>query len=173
VVERGLLVASVTSTGGRQAIVEIIGPGGLFGTEALLGHGGAPLTEARWLPEVRAMVETHVAVLPVRLIGEALRDPAVAGWVCHAMSRQAIELRERLVRSLTLPVTQRLESVLNELAARYGQPVPGGTRIGPPVTQELLAAMAGATRESVNRAVHALVEQGKLVRNGRRYVVPS
>lgn len=36
-----------------------------------------------------------------------------------------------------------------------------------------MAAMVGASRETVNRAVQHLVRQGRIVQSGRRYVIPA
>ncbi len=40
-----------------------------------------------------------------------------------------------------------------------------------PVSQESLANMVGATRESVNKALATLTRRGLVTRHGRRYVV--
>ena len=67
-------------------------------------------------------------------------------------------------------LADRLVARLDDLAERFGQPVPGGTRVALPLTQEHLAALTGATRESVNRALAELVDAGRIERRAGRYV---
>ena len=69
-------------------------------------------------------------------------------------------------------IADRVERRLLDLARRLGRPAPGGTAIPVRLTQDELASMVGATRESVNRAVRALVARGSIDVRGRgRYVV--
>jgi len=49
--------------------------------------------------------------------------------------------------------------------------VGGGISIEVPLTQEQLAAMVGATRETVNRALVGMVADGLVRLEHRRYVV--
>jgi CRP-like cAMP-binding protein len=73
--------------------------------------------------------------------------------------------------SLSLCVRDHLLAVLRDLAGRWGSPVEEGTVIGLPVSQGALAAMVGASRESVNRALRQLLASGAVRRRGRRYVL--
>jgi CRP-like cAMP-binding protein len=61
--------------------------------------------------------------------------------------------------------------VLEDLAAAHGRTHPGGVTIRLPLTQDLLASMVGATRESVNRAIADLERLGLVRRSGLRYVL--
>jgi len=65
----------------------------------------------------------------------------------------------------------RLAARLDDLAARFGRPVPGGRCLELPLTQEHLAGLTGATRESVNRALGELAAAGRVERARGRYVV--
>ncbi len=51
---------------------------------------------------------------------------------------------------------------LDDLAARFGRPVAGGTAVRLALTQEDLAALCGTSRESANRAIRSLVRQGRI-----------
>jgi CRP-like cAMP-binding protein len=71
-------------------------------------------------------------------------------------------------------VADRIERRLSDLACRIGHPSGGGTLIPIRLTQDDLASMVGATRETTNRAVQTLFARGVLDRQGRgRYVVRS
>jgi CRP-like cAMP-binding protein len=100
-------------------------------------------------------------------------DPRVARWVAIAVGRRASQVQRTLARTLAMKVPLRLLGVLEDLAAEHGREGPGGVGIGLPLTQDLLASMVGATRESVNRAVADLERRGLVRRIGIRYVLAS
>jgi CRP-like cAMP-binding protein len=60
---------------------------------------------------------------------------------------------------------------MDDLGARFGRTVPGGRRLDLPLTQELLAGLTGATRESVNRALAELSAAGRVERSRGGYIV--
>jgi CRP-like cAMP-binding protein len=71
-------------------------------------------------------------------------------------------------------VGERIERRLVDLARRLGRPAAGGTLIPVRLTQDDLASMVGATRETANRALGRLLATGAIERQGRgRYVVRS
>jgi len=146
-VEFGVLRVSVVDDDGRELIVDLAGPGDVVG-----GRAGEP---AAW---------TVRAVGPVRL------RPAPA----DARDTTSERLLQLALQLAWCAVSERVERRLADLAERLGHPAPGGTAIGVPLTQDDLAAMVGASRESTNRALRVLVERGWLAvpRRGR-YVVRS
>ncbi|MGH2795815.1 MAG: helix-turn-helix domain-containing protein, partial [Actinomycetota bacterium] len=46
-----------------------------------------------------------------------------------------------------------------------------GVRVSVPITQEELAQMVGASRESVNKAVGSFMDRGWVALEGRNYVI--
>jgi CRP-like cAMP-binding protein len=84
-----------------------------------------------------------------------------------ARLRYATEGAEELA---SLTVTERLMRRLERLAQWSGVPVTGGVRIVPPMTQQELAALVGTSRESINRSLVRLRNQGK-VRWDRGWIV--
>jgi CRP-like cAMP-binding protein len=68
-------------------------------------------------------------------------------------------------------VSLRVRRRLGELASEHGRSVPDGVRIEVPITQEDLAAMVGAARETVNRALVDLISAGMLRFDRRRYIL--
>ena len=123
-------------------------------------------------PEVRTLSPCRLLVWPVAELDAALRgDAATRVWVLGRLTARLARTHASLARSLSLAVTQRLEEIFRELAAVDGRPVPGGIRIRVPISQELLAAAVGATRETVNRSIRALQAAGRVKRAGRRYTI--
>lgn len=146
-VEFGVLRVSAVDDDGRELIVDLAGPGDVV--------GGSAGPSAPWT---------------VRAVGPARLRPAPAG-ASDTTSERLLQLALQLA---WCSVPERVECRLTELAERLGHLVPGGIAIGVPLTQDDLAAMVGASRESTNRALRVLVERGRLLvpRRGR-YVVRS
>jgi CRP/FNR family transcriptional regulator len=59
-----------------------------------------------------------------------------------------------------LPATQRVVRQLLDLATHYGIPDGSVTHIGLHLTQDDLASLSGTTRETVNRVLSNLRDQG-------------
>ncbi len=71
-----------------------------------------------------------------------------------------------------LDVRTRIARRLEDLSQRFGRSVEGGRLILLPLTQDEVAALAGTTRESANRALRAMVADGDIRVAARgRYVV--
>jgi CRP-like cAMP-binding protein len=167
VVERGAVCVGVTARSGRAALLAILGPGDCFGPAAGVGAGG---------PELRSLVPSVVLRAPAAGLRRACAaDPTAAGELMGLMARQSEALSRRLELALVASVPERVLRTLRDLAGPHG--VRRGERPGVeivlPLTQEHLAALVGATRESVNRALRALVRQGAVYRRDGRYVLPG
>ena len=145
----GVLTAAAVGHDGHELMLDVLGPGDPVGEPA---GGISALT-------VRAM-------RPSRLVPVAGRD-------VEALLAARARRREALACDLAwLGVADRVARRLDDLAARFGRPVPGGTLIPFALTQESLASLAGTSRESANRAIRRLVAFGTIEVVGRgRYVV--
>jgi CRP-like cAMP-binding protein len=64
--------------------------------------------------------------------------------------------------TIFLDIPRRLAKRLLTLAERHGESADGGVKIRIKLSQEALAQMLGATRESVNKGVKALQECGAI-----------
>lgn len=170
----GAATLSSTAPSGKRATLAVLGPGAVLGEQGLVG----PLIDARqrgpaMLPEICALIASTVQAIPLSGLHAAMAtDPYVACWLAAAVSWRAIQVERALARVLALRVPQRVLGVLQDLALELGEASPGGVRIGLSVTQDLLASMAGATRESVNRAIAELEDRGLVRRMGLRYELP-
>jgi CRP-like cAMP-binding protein len=82
----------------------------------------------------------------------------ILGW----MSTQIWATNDAFVDSALLDITGRVAKKLLELAGSRGQPTAEGTRIPMRLSQTTLAAMVGASRENVNRALSGFVRRGAI-----------
>jgi CRP/FNR family cyclic AMP-dependent transcriptional regulator len=109
---------------------------------------------------------TMRALRPCRL---SPADPRAAADLLTTRAHRAAALAEDLA---WLDVRTRIAHRLDDLAERFGRPVDGGRLILLPLTQDEVAALAGTTRESANRALRLMVADGEIRMAARgRYVV--
>lgn len=150
-IESGVFAAHMVSDDGRSFLIDLYGPGDPIGA----------------LRERPAHV-TATALRPARLRPLGPEDGAVA---LNALAARMTALTADLA---WFGVADRIERRLSDLACRIGRPTQGGTLIPIRLTQDQLASMVGATRETTNRALQTLFASGVLDRHGRgRYVVRS
>lgn len=150
IVQRGVLLAErILDDGGRWAF--LLGP-----RDAL----GEP-------PGVDSAVDI-TALRPCLLRAVPLRD---AGRVLATRGRSLTTMAAMLA---TATVAERVRWVLADVAARFGRPGRDGRIVGLRMSQELIAALAGTTRESANRALRVMEREGEVRRTGRgRYELPG
>lgn len=141
---------------GRELSVNILGPGELFGEMALFEN--LPRSAS-----VEALAPTHTLELDQTVLIRALRrSPGLALGLLRAMSSRLRNTTEDAELLASQPVAERLLRRLERLATWSGRRVQGGVMITPPMTQHELATLVGATRESVNRALVRLRDQGQV-----------
>jgi CRP/FNR family cyclic AMP-dependent transcriptional regulator len=163
----GAIALEATSRAGKRAMLALLGPGDVVGLESL-GRPGSGLDGVR----VRAMVACITLALPLFELAEALgHDPSLWPWLAGSLAGRVQALERALVRSLSLPVRDRVWDLLRELASAHGRKVPGGLEIPIPLCQDDLGALVGATRESVNRALNRLRRSGRVSRKDGLYVL--
>ena len=155
VIERGLVRVSRTSRQGRDLVLGLFGAGDTLGELGVLEATGTRTADA-------------IAVEPTICVALSRDD-------LRSLIRRTPELGLRLLATLVdhirrkddeladiafLDLPGRLAHKLLQLAARHGEQVEGGVRIGVRVPQSELAAMVGASRENVNRALGRFVAEG-------------
>ena len=165
-IERGLVTVGAGATNGHRATLALLGPGDVAGWPRT--EPGRDLV----LPEARAL--TQASVVPVvveRLTALAARDRRVEAWLAERTERALLDAWWRLSVTLTLPLRGRLLELLRWVAAVHGRSLDDDERVTPPLTQEDLAELAGATRETVNRALTELRREGLVRRSRGGYAV--
>ena len=143
VVRSGRLVMDVVDPEGRRLALDILGRGDLVG-----GPAG-------WIAEASATAMCETWLAPAG--PTALRD---------GLARRAHRTAARACALAWDPVPRRVAGRFDDLAERFGHPVPGGRSVRLPLTQDDIADLTGSTRESVSRALGDLSRRGLVT--GRR-----
>ncbi|HEV2356335.1 MAG TPA: Crp/Fnr family transcriptional regulator [bacterium] len=164
VIDSGEVKILLGGAEGKEVILSLLTPGEFFGELALLD--GEPRSA-----DAVATVPTELLVLSREDFHRFLREvPTVAVNMLAPLSRR-FRRTDRLVHDAAFSdVRTRLTRLLLELGQTRGQAGRGGVVIGSRLTQGDLANMVGATRESVNKCLRSLAEQG-LVRHERGHLV--
>jgi CRP-like cAMP-binding protein len=156
VVVEGRIAIAKRSIDGRESVVALMEPGDLFGDMALFESLGRS-AEARALEPSQVLA---VGYGPIREVYE--QRPELLWGVVALLAGRLRTMDEALADSVFLDVTGRTAKRLVEMAA-------GADEFTLPVTQEELAAMVGASRERVNKAIASFVRLGWIEQSERRY----
>jgi CRP-like cAMP-binding protein len=156
VVDTGRIAIANRSPDGRESVVALMESGDLFG-EMPLFDGEARSAEARALEPSELLAVPYPAL---RTILQA--RPELLWGVVALLARRLRSTDAALADSVFLDVTGRTAKRLLELAGDADTFVM-------PLTQEELAAMVGASRERVNKAIAAFVRLGWLTQSERQY----
>ena len=154
VVVHGKIKLGTTSADGRENLLSILGPGEMFGELSLFD------------PEPRT--STATAVTDVRLV--SLAHDAVMGLVTSS-PQTSLELLRRLAQRLRksnevladlvfADVPGRVAKAIMDLGERFGVQKEDGLHVNHDLTQEELAQLVGASRETVNKALADFASRG-------------
>ena len=83
-------------------------------------------------------------------------------YLCAFLVNEVRTLNERLLEALYLPVDQRVRRRLVELAELYNDGDGGTGPVTVPLTQEVIAELAGATRSTVNQVLRDEEKRGTI-----------
>lgn len=142
------------SPDGHELSFWICDDGDFFGEMALLS--GEPRSAS-----AEAMQDTEVLVLRRKAFRDhLLSNPPTAIRIIETLSQRLRRTNESVEGLFALNVTQRVARKLLELVNRYGVAEREGVMIDLDLSQEAIASLVGTTRESANRALSHLRDQG-------------
>ncbi|MGD9101744.1 MAG: Crp/Fnr family transcriptional regulator [Anaerolineae bacterium] len=142
------------STDGYELSVGIYDQGDFFGEMALLN------SEPR-SANVEALQPTKVLILHRQAFrNHLLSNPHAALHIIETLSQRLRNTTESAEELISLNVRQRVARRLLDLAERYGVVQDDGVLINLDLSQEVIASLVGTTRESANRALSNMREQG-------------
>jgi CRP/FNR family transcriptional regulator, cyclic AMP receptor protein len=149
----GHVSVRVATPGGDSVTLAILGPGQTFGELALLGG------HARRAATVTALEPCETLSLQ-RERFEALRHdhPRLDRLLAEILADEVRRLDARLLEFLYLPADKRVLRRLASLGKMYGGPDRQPVVI--PLTQDVIASLAGTSRPTTNQALRALEAAG-------------
>ena len=148
VVEGQVKIARVAE-GGAEIVFAIAGPGEVFGELSLFEEEGERSADAQALEASECVV-----VARDRVVGLLVSHPELLLRIVSSLSAYIRRKDAAVAEVAFLDIPARVARKLLELAQSKGRKSEAGTVIDLPLSQRTLAAMVGASRENVNRALH-------------------
>lgn len=132
---------------GRENLLAILGPGQMFGELSLFDPGPRSAT-------VTAVTDTVLLALnQQQLLAWLEGRPDVAHGLLAQLAGRLRRANDIVADLVFADVPGRVAKSLLELSRRFGAPAEGGIRVAHDLTQEELAQLVGASRETVNKAL--------------------
>ncbi|GHD84832.1 MULTISPECIES: Crp/Fnr family transcriptional regulator [Kocuria] len=154
-----------TASDGRENLVAVMGPGEIFGEMALFDPSPRS-TSATAVSETRLDGLKHENLRKV-----IQRSPEVSAQLLQALARRLRRTNENLADLVFSDVPGRVAKALLDLADRFGRPATDGILVAHELTQEELAQLVGASRETVNKALAEFVQRGWIRLEARAVVI--
>lgn len=164
-VVEGKIKLARTAPDGRENLQAVLGPGEMFGELSLFDPK----------PRTAGAVAVTDSVL-ASLAHDALRPwitgrPDVAVQLLQALAQRLRRTNDVLADLVFSDVPARVAKALLGLAERFGQSTSEGIHVVHDLTQEELAQLVGASRETVNKALADFSSRGWLRIESRAVVI--
>jgi CRP/FNR family cyclic AMP-dependent transcriptional regulator len=153
------------SPDGRENLLTIMGPSDMFG-ELSIFDPGPRTSSATTITEVRA----------VSMDRDALRAwiadrPEIVEQLLRVLARRLRCTNNNLADLIFTDVPGRVAKQLLQLAQRFGTLEGGALRVTHDLTQEEIAQLVGASRETVNKALGDFAHRGWIRLEGKSVVI--
>jgi CRP/FNR family cyclic AMP-dependent transcriptional regulator len=150
---------------GRENLLTIMGPSDMFGELSIFDPGPRTST-ATTITEVRA----------ASMDRDALRAwiadrPEIAERLLRVLARRLRRTNSNLTDLIFIDVSGRVAKRLLGLAQRFGTREGGAMRLTHDLTEEELAQLVGATRETVNKALADFAHRGWIQLEGKSLLI--
>ena len=165
VIVEGKIKLGTSSSDGRESLLAILGPGEMFGELSLFDPGPRTATAT-------ALTETTLLGLGHDALGPWLNGrPGVAQALLKALSQRLRRTNENLSDLVFSDVPGRVAKALLDLNEKFGEKRNDGTYVEHDLTQEELAQLVGASRETVNKALADFVQRNWIKLEPRAVII--
>ena len=150
-----------TSVDGRENLLAVLGPGEVVGELTLFDPGPRSTTAT-------AVATTELLALEHnQLMGFINSHPTLAKDMLRALAVRLRRTNIALADLVFSDVPGRVAKALLDLAERFGAPTEDGIHVPHDLTQEELAQLVGASRETINKSLAEFVSRGWIRLEGR------
>jgi len=165
VVVSGKIKLGRSGSAGRENLLAVLGPGQMFGELSVFDPGPRSTTAtAVTACEIRTLEHEE-------LMGWLTGRPEVAQGLLGQMAARLRRANDVVADLVFSDVPGRVAKQLLELAKRFGEPGADGVHVHHDLTQEELAQLVGASRETVNKALADFAARGWLRLEARAVVI--
>ena len=154
-----------TSPDGRENMLAVLGPGDMFGELSLFDPGPRSAT-------VTAVTDATFSSLSHEDLLRWLEGrPVVARGLLAQLAGRLRKANDVVADLVFSDVPGRVAKALLDLADRFGRTADDGVHVHHDLTQEELAQLVGASRETVNKALADFASRGWLRLEPRSVVI--
>ncbi|UQX88162.1 Crp/Fnr family transcriptional regulator [Jatrophihabitans telluris] len=153
------------SSDGRENLVAVMGPADQFGELSLFDPGPRTATAV-------VVTDARVGRLGKAALTQWVIDrPQIGLQLLRVVARRLRRTNTMLADLIFVDVPGRVAKQLLQLAQRFGSVDGGQLRVTHDLTQEELAQLVGASRETVNKALADFAQRGWLRLEGKSVVI--
>jgi CRP-like cAMP-binding protein len=161
----GRVGIKTVSRDGKEIILNVLGPGEVFGEIAVL-DGKERTAGAAAMKPTKLVRVGRTEFLPF-----LERHPKLCIRAIEVLCDRLRWTSDIIEDTIFLDIPRRLAKRLLILVQRHGRPVEAGVKIDMKLSQEDLGNMLGATRESVNKGIRSLQQHGVISYEGGYIIV--
>ena len=165
VVLDGKLKLTRAAADGRENLLSVLGPGEMFG-ELSLFDPRPRTSSASAVTDATLAALTHEALRPW-----LYERPEVSMHMLQALARRLRRANDLNADLVFTDVPGRVAKNLLDLADRFGEQEHDGLHVHHDLTQEELAQLVGASRETVNKALADFAARGWLQISARSVLI--
>jgi CRP/FNR family transcriptional regulator, cyclic AMP receptor protein len=165
VIIEGKLKLGTSSGDGRENLLSILGPGEMFGELSLFDPGPRTST-ATAVTDAKLHALSHEKVIPW-----LKQNPEVSLQLLARLAQRLRRTNEAVGDLVFSDVPGRVAKALIDLGDRFGKTTAEGLLVNHDLTQEELAQLVGASRETVNKALADFAGRGWLKLDGRSVLI--
>lgn len=161
----GRVKLGTTTPDGTEAVLAYIERGELFGELAVIDEG----RRDEW---AMAVAKSRIVLIPARELKQlAAEFPVVSLALSRLLGLRRKRVERRLKSLLFRTSRERLQSLLDELADRYGRATSEGLVVEHRLSHQDLASLIGVTRETVTLLLNEMQREERLVVRRRSLVL--
>lgn len=166
-IKSGRIVLSKYSEDGVEITLDYRKEGELFGEDVFANDNSYPVN-------AKAIEETITCGANKYDIEEiVLKNPNIGLKMMRNMSKNIYSLTNRLEGITIGDLEQRLYNVLVDIIKKHGAKNNMGYKLSFALTHEELGFLVNAHRVSVTKSLNKLIESGKIIKDGKYFVLPE
>ncbi|MDY3128301.1 MAG: CRP-like cAMP-activated global transcriptional regulator GlxR [Corynebacterium sp.] len=150
---------------GRENLLTVMGPSDMFGELSIFDPG--PRTSS-----AVCVTEVKAATMNSDMLNQWVSDhPSIAQQLLRVLARRLRRTNANLADLIFTDVPGRVAKTLLQLANRFGVQESGSLRVNHDLTQEEIAQLVGASRETVNKALATFAHRGWIRLEGKSVLI--
>ncbi|MHC9873962.1 CRP-like cAMP-activated global transcriptional regulator GlxR [Corynebacterium diphtheriae] len=153
------------SMDGRENLLTVMGPSDMFGELSIFDPG--PRTSS-----AVCVTEVHAATMNSEMLRQWIAEhPEISEQLLRVLARRLRRTNNSLADLILTDVPGRVAKTLLQLANRFGTQEGGALRVNHDLTQEEIAQLVGASRETVNKALATFAHRNWIRLEGKSVLI--